>query len=423
MQLNIAKKARLKWVLTAVSLMLAAIMTGTITQTALAVNATLVVDDDGHATANNCNSGAVTPHTTVGSAIVAASVGDTVKVCPGTYSENVVIDKELNLRGAEADSSVKHRTFSDADESTISGLVTIQAPNVKLTGFSLTNPGQGLGAIVKTNGSGAVIKRNIVQTVGSATFGSPAVGVYLERGPDNVKVSGNKLSDIQSQSGSAQGILVGDSTSADPSLNTQINNNVISDITSITRGGYGIQLNNGASTVATATGYTEASINGNTIKNLSGNWAHGIGLEGETPNALIEENTIQNLTDTTPAPVSDVIGVFFEDNPFFFTAQVNQNSLDVVPGNYGIAIHPDLTTQYPSLSVDGECNWWGSRRGPGTVGTGNGSMVSSGVDFKPWLHSSDLGRKCGDKNNHDGDHHHGDWGWNWHGHDDWRRDW
>jgi len=395
----------------ALGLVAVAVGLGFIVNSASAIGggATLVVDDDGQATANNCNSGAATPHSTISSAIAAVGAGNVIKVCPGTYTENLTIDKALTLKGAKAGESVKYRTFGGSSEATVMGLVTIQAADVKLEGFSLTNPGQALGVIVKTAGSNAEIKKNIVQTVGSNTFAGPTVGMYLELGPDNVKVLGNKISDIQSQTGSAQGILVGDSTSADPSLDTRIDSNFISNITSEQRGAYGIQANNGASTAPTATGYTELSMSGNTIKTLRGNWVHAIGLEGETPNAEVLYNTINDITDTNPVPTSDTAGVFFESNPFFFTSEVNQNNLAVTPSNHGIVVHPTLASLYPSLSVDGECNWWGSRQGPGAVASGNGSMVSSNVDYRPWLKSDSLGRDCGGRDHHDNDRHYGDW--------------
>ncbi|HSX29703.1 MAG TPA: hypothetical protein VLE73_04040 [Candidatus Saccharimonadales bacterium] len=378
-----------------------------------------VVDDDGMATGNNCNSSTPTPYTTISAAVTAAAAGDTVKVCPGSYTEDVTIDKSLTLKGAKAGTSVNGRTFNAANESTVTGLVTIDAEDVTVDGFSLTNPDQGLGVLVKTTGKDAVIRKNILQTVGNNTFAGPVVGIYLELGPDGVSVRGNKISDIQSQTGSAQGVLVGDSTSADPSLDTSINNNRISDITSVEKGAYGVQVNNGSSSAPTAVGYTEVEVAGNTIKNLSGTWVHAIGLEGETPNADVNHNVISNLTDTDGGTVNDAVGVFFEDNPFFFTSQVNQNNLAVGSDNFGIAVATALSTQYVSLSVDGECNWWGAANGPSTVGTGSGAMVGPNVDFKPWLKSANLDRGCGDHNHHDSDKHHGDWGDD---NDDWRED-
>ena len=52
---------------------------------------TLMVDGDGHAKAGKCDAG--TPaHTTIQSAIADAHAGDTVAVCPGNYTENLIVN-------------------------------------------------------------------------------------------------------------------------------------------------------------------------------------------------------------------------------------------------------------------------------------------------------------------------------------------
>jgi hypothetical protein len=48
----------------------------------------------------------------------------------------------------------------------------------------------------------------------------------------------------------------------------------------------------------------------------------------------------------------------------------------------------------PYEEVDGTCNWWGAANGPGPVGPGSGSKVTAGVDFTPWLYTSDLTGPC-----------------------------
>lgn len=369
--------------------------------------ADLVVDEDGKGTVNNCNSDTPTPHMTVSSAVAAASAGDTIKVCPGAYAEDVTLDKEVTLRGAKADDSVKYRTFGSSGESTLTGQVTVQAADVKVEGFSLTNPDKGASVIVKNAGNDAAVKENIIKTVGGSAFVGAATGIYLERGPDNVKVSENMISDVKSQTASVHAVFVGDSVSTDPSLNTRVNGNIVTDLTSATRGAYGILVNNGSSTNVVATGYTEVKITDNKIKNLSGDWTHAIGLEGETPNAEVISNTISDLTDSNPAPNPDAAAVFFESNPFFFTASVNQNSLKVGDDESGIALHPTLAALYPSLKVDGECNWWGEGNGPSAIATGDGAMVGANVDYQPWLKSANIGKGCDSKSHHG---HYGDWG-------------
>ena len=62
----------------------------------------LVVDDDGQATATNCN--AVTPaFNTIQAAVNAAAPGDTILVCPGAYDEQLVVrTSNLTIRGTGA---------------------------------------------------------------------------------------------------------------------------------------------------------------------------------------------------------------------------------------------------------------------------------------------------------------------------------
>src|SRR6185503_3798722 len=67
----------------------------------VAAAATLVVDDDGMGSVANCNDATPT-YLTISAAVLAASSGDTIKVCPGTYLENVVLNKSLTLLGAQA---------------------------------------------------------------------------------------------------------------------------------------------------------------------------------------------------------------------------------------------------------------------------------------------------------------------------------
>jgi hypothetical protein len=335
---------------------------------------TLLVDD------NNVQCPTAT-YSSIQAAVTAASPGDTIQVCAGNYIENVSINKALTVNGAQAGTPFAGRTFGGPNESTISGQVTIQAANVTFDGFSLTNPGQAFGIVVKTSGDDAVIKNNIINAIGSPTFagGGGAQGIYLETGPDRVAILDNRISNIHSDR-SSKGILIGDSASANPSLDIVIEGNTIEDITSASRGAYGIQANNGASTAPAATGFTTVVIRDNIIDDLTGGgWAHAIGLEGDTPNVLVEGNSISDVIDLTPSLPEDAIAVWFEANPSFSTAEVHNNNFENV--SYGIAVHPSLS----GGSVDGACNWWGAPNGPGPVGPGSGAKVSPNVIYSPWL--------------------------------------
>src|SRR5437773_4251523 len=171
-------------------------------------------------------------------------------VCAGTYPEDVVINiVSLTLRGAQAGFPTGARMYMSAFESTVQGLITIQAANVTIDGFSLTNsltnPMQNNGILVKTAGNTAFITNNIISAVGTLTLASNAQGIYLENGPDDVRIVANDISKIQSFP-SAKGIYIGDSTATNASQNVLISGNSITNITSGDRGAYGIQVNNRA---------------------------------------------------------------------------------------------------------------------------------------------------------------------------------
>src|SRR5439155_21602663 len=109
-------------------------------QGSVAQAATLVVDDDGFASATDCN--ALMPtFMTISAAVAVASPGDTIKVCPGFYNEQVSINTDnLTLLGAKAGVDARTRTFVLTDESIINnacGPVQLTSDNVVLDGFTV----------------------------------------------------------------------------------------------------------------------------------------------------------------------------------------------------------------------------------------------------------------------------------------------
>src|SRR5438477_555168 len=73
---------------------------------------------------------------------------------------------------------------------------------------------------------------------------STAQATYLEARPDNVQILGNDLRNVHSDR-SATGVTIGDSNSTKPSQNILIDGNSIENITSDTRGAYGVSINDG----------------------------------------------------------------------------------------------------------------------------------------------------------------------------------
>jgi hypothetical protein len=119
----------------------------------------------------------------------------------------------------------------------------------------------------------------------------------------------------------------------------------------------------------------------NVINNISGGgWVHAIGLEANTPAAVVLNNSITGLNSASP----DSIAVWFEVNSGFATSQVHGNNFNITIASYGMAVQPSIPG---TGSVDGSCNWWGAPNGPGPVGPGSGAKVSPRVTFSPWLTS------------------------------------
>jgi hypothetical protein len=351
-------------------------------------------------------------------ATIQAAVNDpgclTINVGPGVYNENVTITRSLTLNGAQAGVDARGRAGL---ESVVNGAnpiganptISIQAANVTVDGFTIKNSittSAAIGIAIKPTGTNAVITNNIFDGISTTdTSGNgTAQAIYLENGPDDVSITTNDIRNVLSAR-SAKGITIGDSTSGNPSLNILIEDNAISNITSTVRGAYGISVNNGSNTGPTATGFTTITIRNNTISNLLGGtgvtcpgtptpaacgWAHAIGLEGDTPVAIVEDNTISNLVAATP----DVIAVYFQDNPSFSSAEVHYNNFNVPATAYGIAVDPTLRNSSGMAvgilaggPVDGACNWWNSVTGPTAASNpgGTGAQVSPNVTYAPWL--------------------------------------
>jgi len=87
-------------------------------------------------------------------AVDAAAAGDTIEVRSGTYVENVVVDKSLNLRGENSDTVI-----IDANGKT--GVRWMQhTDNVSISEFTIRNASMGIDVYSHTRGS--VIRNNII---------------------------------------------------------------------------------------------------------------------------------------------------------------------------------------------------------------------------------------------------------------------
>jgi hypothetical protein len=313
-------------------------------------------------------------YTTIAAAITAAAAsGDTIAVAAGTYPENITINKSLILQGAGAATTTISGVATAAG--TGATIVTITASNVTVTGFKITNLFSKYGINV-ANQSGITITNNTITAIGGSdtsyngnTFGIAVSSTSATAGADvnGVTITNNTISNISNANTgslkSANGIVIGFSTGASDITNLSIQSNIISNITA-GKGAYGVLLNH-ASGVSPNTGRTVSpQIKNNTISTLNGLWAHGIGLEGGTPNAVVQGNNISNLT-LTPSTGTDAAAITLESNASANTVTIASNSFSgVLLGVFNI------TPANPPVNVGS--NWWGCTAGP----TGGGSCAA-----------------------------------------------
>lgn len=111
---------------------------------------------------------------TISLAVADASAGDTIMVCPGTYSELVNVNKTLTILGAQSgvDARLITRTGLPATESVVTGLAGtssfyVTANNVTIDGFTVQGNTLsnvfGAGIVLGGGTSGAHVVNNIVQ--------------------------------------------------------------------------------------------------------------------------------------------------------------------------------------------------------------------------------------------------------------------
>ncbi|MEX2514778.1 MAG: right-handed parallel beta-helix repeat-containing protein [Candidatus Paceibacterota bacterium] len=290
-----------------------------------------------------------------------ASLGETVCVEAGTYNEDLTIDRGITLAALNAPDST--------NRATIEGRIDVDVNDVTIQGFEITNPNVGNGVVLNSV-TGGVINHNIFTAIGSGSNSGTSQAVYLNY--SSAEVTSNVISNVGnlSANGSSKGIFIGDSSGSATLSGIVIENNSITDIKASTntfanggKGAYGVLINHG--------GVTDGvSISNNTIVDLEGLWSHAIGLEGDTPNAIVTLNDINDIVDHKGN--TDAVAVFFESNPSAASVLVNENNL-VAP--LGVAVHSSLTGL---ATIDATNNWWGDFDATDQISTPDGT-----IDYSP----------------------------------------
>jgi nitrous oxidase accessory protein NosD len=351
---------------------------------------TLVVDLDGMASETACTD-PDSAFMSINAAIVAASPGDTIIVCPGLYNEMVNIFRDnLKLRGAQAGIDARTRPTLPTDESVIMNTcapVQITANNIVLDGFTVegsamtdpclntgiwTNPGfsgtQGghtiINNIVQNNISGieldstcaasqTLVQFNLIRNNNNPGPGS-GNGIQTNFGLCNATIDKNEFSGHTNAS-----FLV-----VAPSSTLSVTNNTLVPLT--------------PERIAFAV-VTDATISGNLSMGSASSGT--VRLFGGNANIHILNNTLLN----------GMRGIRIDDP---FGAGINTGitaDLNCIQGNTiaGMEVEPGGYPLSPQLNA--ENNWWGHPSGPNEIPrnpTGMGDKIidlQQNVDFAPWL--------------------------------------
>ena len=379
------------------------LVTGAMTLTLLLVAqpasaALRLVDDDGAATAADCNAGAggsasMTITTAIGLAVAGA---DTVQVCPGTYAEKVTVNKAVVINGPKVgiDGASSSRNVP-ANEALVTGsgaganvtsAFVVTANNVTIDGF--TAQGQTLAAdqgeiVIAADKAAVTLRNNIIQNaIAGIVLGSDFTTIQRNLIRNNNTpgtLSGNGIYSDQFVSGGPQsGITIDGNTinghlgGAIDLLSTlegsqsdfTITENVfdgngngfvfgnLSD-SSFTRN---VVTNSTASAVAGSKSISNLLIAENVMQAGSTRAFRfvdiGIGTQPDT-GVTLRCNTIKDFTQAGLAVETGVMGEAL-DARFNFWGDATGPAIASNPGGSGEVIEdPDTRVDYSSFLIDG----------------------------------------------------------------------
>jgi predicted ribosomally synthesized peptide with SipW-like signal peptide len=289
---------------------------------------------------------------TITEAIGLAFAGDVICATGSNYSQSWE-----SSNGGQSGSYInvsKSVTIASVNGPASTSVMPLQvnADNVKIMGFNIVSPANGVKGVLVSGRSNVTVAHNTFVNFGFTGSAQNDHVVYLDdtnTALSNVVIEDNLFTNlVGGTSKSMAAIFIGDSDGATNMDDVVIRNNIIDGVTAGS-GAYGVLLNH----VDEATGgvTNDALITHNTIKNLHGSWTHAVGLEGRINNPEVSWNDFSNLT----AAGADVAAIFFEKNPYASSAKINSNNFE--SGMLGVALHP--TNQVGVYTIDATENWWG----------------------------------------------------------------
>jgi len=356
--------------------------------------------------AGDCSNPA-SPCLTVQYAVTNAVASDVINVAAGTYTESVVVNKALTLKGAQADVDARTRSATetiirvpDAGALVPFG-IRVTASDVTVNGFTLTTESttDQSHAIEVTSGGAANlnVQNNIIKDNGWGIF------AYSTTDINGLRVSKNLFTDNDRSDTSTDLYLTG-SVGSDIEISDNIikdsDNGVSAPKTAINLGAdAGQTLTNVRvlrNTVSNTGGFLVlhstdgATIEGNTATNGS---RTALSLNLKLSNVTIKNNSLTNFNYgaefKTDFPVGGApsTNVTFSGNTITGSQQaavaIRANSIGtgiVFTGN-SITGNPIGILNQSTVAVTANDNWWGCNAGPGNAGC---DPVQGNVTVASW---------------------------------------
>jgi nitrous oxidase accessory protein NosD len=319
---------------------------------------------------------------TVQAAVNSANAGDTICLQPGTYDEDITLNKAVTLRGRNAPQSNNpaHLDGEITIPSTGGGSAVRRlniSPSETFPGGTFPDPA---GVLVKA--SDVVIERNVIE--GFHADLSNGDGSFTLHGVQVFGAAGNAVTDVT------------------------VRNNVIrnfeSEGDSTTWPKYG-----GIAAVKAQADVTNVTVTGNQITDHhSAGWGWGVVLttSGSAPGVpkevTVENNHIAGLNDGSVYDVFDGPNDGRNEAPYPGSAagiDGNADASEATVSQNNLLAPNGVESKDQNNTLGAECNWWGDRSGPqhGTTG-GNGTWAlergSATVDFEPWLIAPAPSKAC-----------------------------
>jgi parallel beta-helix repeat protein len=288
-----------------------------------------------------CPSGAPdNPFHTINAAMSVANFGDTIRVKPGLYCENVVVENGVRLRGSGASDTVIEG--DGTDPVLIADLVDT---GTVIQGFTITGGGGRRGAGIRADLGSPVINQTIIEgnvAVGDAVRPAQGGGIFLRY--SNALITENVIRDNQAGSDMDENGGLGGGIFVDRGFSI-ISQNVIRDniaraspdIYSTYLFGYG----GGIELQRTSTRIADNTITGN----RAGLGGGGIDVYGSSPTVV--NNTIDGNQLITPpaAPLGfsygggmEIITLNSGDGPVIFNNLITNN--EARDGGGGVDAYP-----------------------------------------------------------------------------------